>query len=75
MQAEENVELHIATHEFMEHVRDWREKVQKTILEQCNLTGQLDFKAMPRIFVTADTYIQDERFPGVGAQSDAVKFV
>ena len=62
-QVEEKVELHIATHPYMERVDDWPAKVRQGIAERCNLT-HLDFDAMPKILITED-FMQDGFFQRV----------
>ena len=65
------MELHIATHSFMENVLDWREKVRQGIRDRCKLKAiadqELDFKAMPKIFIT-DNFIDDMVYPRVSRQ-------
>ena len=63
-QAEENVELHIATHAFMEGVGSWRDKVREGIKKRCGLPN-LEWEKMPKVFVT-QRFIRDKVYPKVG---------
>ncbi len=67
---EENVELHIATHVFMESVFSWRKHARQGIVDRCNLSHSLigphgpRWAKLPRVRIT-NRFISEEDYPKV----------
>lgn len=68
--ANEDVELHIVTHEAFEKVDDWTSYVRKELRRVLNVTDDALDK-MPRTWLTAG-YIPDSSYPGVYKATDAL---
>ena len=65
-QYNENIELHIVTHPFMESVPSWRDKIRKGLVEKCGVNAGVNFGRLPRIYVSS-AYIAEEVYPQVPA--------
>ena len=63
-QYNENIELHIVTHPFMESVPSWRDKIRKGLVEKCGVNAGVNFGRLPRIYVSS-AYIAEEVYPQV----------
>eukprot|EP00798_Chlamydomonas_sp_ICE-L_P005101 gene5101-34901_t len=67
---DEQVELHILTHPFMEMVPSWKEKIRSGIVNKCGMEVE-DFDLLPRIYV-ASAFIGDEEYPAIYKSADAL---
>eukprot|EP00195_Chlamydomonas_chlamydogama_P006392 CAMPEP_0202898984 /NCGR_PEP_ID=MMETSP1392-20130828/7351_1 /ASSEMBLY_ACC=CAM_ASM_000868 /TAXON_ID=225041 /ORGANISM="Chlamydomonas chlamydogama, Strain SAG 11-48b" /LENGTH=663 /DNA_ID=CAMNT_0049585063 /DNA_START=247 /DNA_END=2238 /DNA_ORIENTATION=+ len=69
--AHENVELHIATHAFIEKVPNWVERIRQSLTSRCGVAEGTAWTSLPRIYVTS-AFISDEQYPQLYKAADAL---